>query len=54
MLSIDKKIHELMLAGVLALFLIVTFTFGIHVILNIGRYLGTIARYATLGNVCNL
>lgn len=29
-------------------------TFGSHILLNIGRYLGTIARYVAEGNICLL
>lgn len=35
-----------------AISFILLLIFGTHILLNLGRYLGTIARYAIEGNIC--
>lgn len=32
--------------------LIALIVFGAHIVLNLGRFFGTIARYAAEGNIC--
>ena len=34
------------------LIMVLLLTFSVHILLNIGRYLGTIARYSVEGNIC--
>lgn len=50
----NKNFFKIVMTTIIAITLLILFTFGIHIILNFGRYVGTVGRYAIEGNVCNL
>lgn len=49
---VTNKIKNIVIVGLGAIALLFFLIFGMFIVLNIGRYIGTIARYAASGNIC--
>lgn len=51
LISLNKLKINLVRIIIIIIFILLLI-FGTHILLNLGRYLGTIARYAVEGNIC--